>query len=324
MVEVLVLVDHVDGAVSKATLELLTIARRFGEASAVFLGTGAESAVEILGRYGASKIYLVDAPELGACLVVSKAEALAQIATHARPGLVLLTSSREGKEIAARLAIKLESGLITDALDVTPGEGGTPVATTSAFAAAYVVTSTVTRGTPIITLKPGAAIPEPAETTAEPITFDACFTDSAPIARITRRTPHAVGRPPLAKAPIVVSGGRGVGGPGNWALIERLADALGAAVGASKPPVQTGWCPPANKVGQTGTVVSPELYVAIGISGAIHHQAGMQASRTIVAINRDPQAPIFEIADFGVVGDLRTLVPQLIEEIERHRSQWTS
>jgi electron transfer flavoprotein alpha subunit len=319
MAEVLVLVDHVEGAVRKPTLELLTIARRFGEPAAVFLGQGSEKAVETLGAYGATKVYVVDAPEIDEYLVVPKAEALAQIAQSASPAAVLITSSYDGKDIAARVAVKLGSGIITDAVDVEAGPNG-PVATQSAFAASYVVKSAVTKGVPVVTVKPNAAAPEQVGGSAAVENVQVAFSDLAKAVKVVERSPRqATGRPELTEAAIVVSGGRGLGAAENFGLVEKLADSLGAAVGASRAAVDAGWYPHANQVGQTGKTVSPQLYVATGISGAIQHRAGMQTSKTIVAINKDAEAPIFELADFGVVGDLFQVVPQLTDEVSSRK-----
>lgn len=320
MAEILVLVDHLDGVVRKPTLELLTLARRLGEPSAVFLGPGADSAAEILGRYGAHKVYVVDAPEVGEFLVTPVVDALTQIAESTSPAAILLPSGPDGKETAARVALRLGSGLITDAVDITLGTDGRPVTEQSAFAATYQVAAHVTSGAPVITVKPNATAPEPAPVTAELEKRDIVFGPAAAV-QILSRTPRERGdRPELSEADIVVSGGRGVNGAANFAVIERVADALGAAVGASRAAVDAGWYPHSHQVGQTGTQVSPQLYLAAGISGAIQHRAGMQTSKTIVAVNKDPDAPIFELADYGVVGDLFQVLPQLVEEIERRRS----
>jgi electron transfer flavoprotein alpha subunit len=317
MAEILVLVDHVDGAVRKTTTELLTLARRAGEPAAVFLGSGFDTAKQTLGRFGASKVYIADNPEFDDYLVAPKAEALAQIAATANPGAVLVTSSPEGKEIAARLAIKLESGIITDATDVTVADSGL-VTTQSVFAGGYVVKARVTHGIPVITVKPNAATPEPAETTPQEEPVAITVSDAAKTAKIVDRKPRAAtGRPELTEAAIVVSGGRGTAG--EFGPVEALADALGGAVGASRAAVDSGWYPHAYQVGQTGKTVSPQLYVAAGISGAIQHRAGMQTSKTIVVVNKDPEAPIFALADFGVVGDLHTVLPQAAEEIAKRK-----
>ncbi len=316
MAEVLVVVDHVDGSVRKPTLELLTLARRIGEPSAVFLGTGVENASAVLAEHGAAKVYVVDAPELDEYLVVPKADALTQIAQAASPAAILVTSSAEGKEIAARVAVRLGSGLITDAVDVA-ADGS---ASQSVFAASYVVNAKVTHGTPVITVKPNAAAPEAAPAAGAVENVAVTFSDLSKAPKVTGVVPREKsGRPELTEAAIVVSGGRGVGGPEGFATIEALADALGAAVGASRAATDAGWYPHAFQVGQTGKTVSPQLYIANGISGAIQHRAGMQTSKTIVAVNKDAEAPIFELADYGVVGDLFDVVPQLTEEVAKRK-----
>jgi len=316
MAEVLVVVDHVDGAVRKPTLELLTLARRIGSPSAVFLGKGSEAAVALLAEYGAEKVYVVDAPEIDTYLVVPKADALVQIAQAAAPAAILVTSSSEGKEIAARAAVRLGAGIVTDAVDVDANG----VATQSVFAASFVVSAKVTRGTAIITVKPNAAAPEAVAGAGAVENVAVTFSDLSKVPQITAVEPRAKsGRPELTEAAIVVSGGRGVGGPEGFSVVEALADALGAAVGASRAATDAGWYPHAFQVGQTGKTVSPQLYIANGISGAIQHRAGMQTSKTIVAVNKDAEAPIFELADFGVVGDLFAVVPQLTEEVVKRK-----
>ncbi|MFF3659355.1 electron transfer flavoprotein subunit alpha/FixB family protein [Streptomyces olivochromogenes] len=321
MAEILVLVDHLDGVVRKPTHELLTLARRLGEPSAVFLGPGADTAAETLGRYGAHKVHVVEAPEVGEFLVTPAVDTLVQIAESTDPAAILLPSGPDGKEIAARVALRLGSGLITDAVDITVGADGRPVTEQSAFAATYQVTAHVTRGAPVITVKPNATAPEPAPVTPELEKWEVVFGPASAAVRVLSRTPRERGdRPELSEADIVVSGGRGVNGAENFAVVERVADALGAAVGASRAAVDAGWYPHSHQVGQTGTQVSPQLYLAAGISGAIQHRAGMQTSKTIVAVNKDADAPIFELADYGVVGDLFQVLPQLVEEIERRRS----
>lgn len=313
MAEILVLVDHVDGAVRKTTNELLTIARRLGEPSAVFIGSGA-APVEALAKFGAEKVYVVNDAEIKGYLVAPKAEVLQQIAAQANPGAILISSSAEGKEIAARLAIKLESGVITDAVDVDAN--GTT--TQSVFAGNYTVQAKVTKGTPIITVKPNAAAPEEVAGAGTVVDTAVTISDAAKAATIVASQPRqATGRPELTEAAIVVSGGRGTGG--DFTAVEALADELGAAVGASRAAVDSGWKPHTFQVGQTGKVVSPQLYVANGISGAIQHRAGMQTSKTIVAVNKDEEAPIFELVDFGVVGDLHTVLPALTNEIKARK-----
>ena len=315
MAEVLVLVDHANGTVRKTTAELLTIARRLGEPSAVFVGEGFDAAREALAKYGAEKVYRVESADVTGHLVAPQAEVLAQLVASASPAAVLIPSNSAGKEIAARLAIKTESGLITDAVDVQAGEGGGVRTTQSVFAGSYSVTATVTKGTPIITVKPNSAAPEEAAGAAADEVVSIEVSEVAKGAKITESKPkEATGRPELTEAAIVVSGGRGTGG--DFSKVEEFADSLGAAVGASRAAVDAGWYPHTSQVGQTGKQVSPQLYVACGISGAIQHRAGMQTSKTIVAVNKDEEAPIFELVDFGVVGDLFTVLPQATEKVQ--------
>jgi electron transfer flavoprotein alpha subunit len=316
MSEVLVLIDHVDGAVRKPTYELLTIAKRLGEPSAVFIGSPAQGAevAEKVKQYGAEKVYVVDDAQIKGYLVAPKAEALQQLAEKTSPAAILIPSTSEGKEVAGRLAIKLESGLITDAVDVD-ADGTT---TQSVFAGNYTVKAKVTQGTPIITVKPNSAAPEESAGAGAVEEFAATVSDAAKTAQIVASQPRkATGRPELTEAAIVVAGGRGTGG--DFASVEGLADALGGAVGASRAAVDSGWIPHTFQIGQTGKTVSPQLYVATGISGAIQHRAGMQTSKTIVAVNKDEEAPIFELVDFGVVGDLHTVLPALTEEVTKRK-----
>jgi electron transfer flavoprotein alpha subunit len=314
MTEVLVLIDAPDGKVTKPSLELLTIARRIGEPSAVVFGS-ADNAV--LTEYGAEKIYTYDDPAYGEFLVGPKAEALAQLVADKSPAAVLVGASTEGKEISARVALKTESGWISDAVDVQ-ADGGAITTTQSVFAGNFQVSASVTKGAPVITVKPNSAAPEtsPAAGAVEAVTAD--ISDVAKAVRITSSKPkEASGRPELTEAAIVVSGGRGTGG--DFSEVEAFADSLGAAVGASRAAVDSGWYPHSFQVGQTGKTVSPQLYVANGISGAIQHRAGMQTSKTIIAVNKDDEAPIFELVDFGVVGDLKAVLPQATEEIKKRK-----
>jgi electron transfer flavoprotein alpha subunit len=320
MTEILVLVDHAEGAVKKPTYEMLTLAARLGEPSAVYIGPADKNAAvaEAVKKYGAGKVYAIDDAPLKGFLVAPKAEALQQLVEKTSPGAVLIGSSAEGKEIAARLAIKTDSGLITDAVDVEAGDGGAPVTTQSVFAGSYTVKAKVTKGTPIITVKPNSAAPVEAEGAGEVEEFAVTISDGAKGAQIVKSEPRkATGRPELTEAAIVVSGGRGTGG--KFEPVEDLADALGAAVGASRAAVDSGWKPHSYQIGQTGKTVSPQLYIAAGISGAIQHRAGMQTSKTIVAVNKDDEAPIFELVDFGVVGDLHSVLPALTDEVKKRK-----
>jgi electron transfer flavoprotein alpha subunit len=322
MTEILVVVDHADGAVKKPTYELLTLAARLGDPAAVFIGPKdkASEVANAVKKYGAGKVYVVDDAPIKGFLVAPKAEALQQVMDKVSPGALLLASSAEGKEVAGRLAIKTGSGVITDAVDVEAASdgSGTPVTTQSVFAGSYTVKAKVTRGTPIITVKPNSAAPAEAEGAGEVEEVPVTISEAAKGAQIVASQPRkATGRPELTEAAIVVSGGRGTGG--DFQPVEDLADALGAAVGASRAAVDSGWKPHSYQVGQTGKTVSPQLYLAAGISGAIQHRAGMQTSKTIVAVNKDEEAPIFELVDFGVVGDLHTVLPAVTEEVTRRK-----
>ena len=318
MAEILVLAEHAGGEVKKVTYELITLARRFGEPAVVWTGPGAEEGQPGCAEFGAARVYVADDTRFDDYVVAPTAELLAQLIREKAPALVLVAGTAEGKEIAARLAIKSGSGMLTDAVDLAPGPDGSPVAEQSIFGGATIVHSRVTRGTPIVAMRPHAVAAEPAPGAAElsPVSLEENFAG----AKITGRVVAERGeRPDLTEATIVVSGGRGTGGAEGFGVIEQLADALGAAVGASRAVTDAGWYPHQFQVGQTGKTVSPQLYMAIGISGAIQHRAGMQTSKTIVAVNKDPEAPIFELADFGVVGDLFKVVPQLLEEISKRK-----
>jgi electron transfer flavoprotein alpha subunit len=314
MSEVLIVAEHVDSHVSKPALELLTLARRLGEPVAVVFGDTSEAIAKELGEYGAARVLTVTDPAMDDYLVAPQAEALAQIAQTMQPVAILITSTPEGKEIAGRLAVKLGSGLITDATDIA-ADGST---TQSVFAGNWTVTAAVTHGAPVITVKPNAVTPEAAPT--EPVTeqIEVTISDAAKTARIVSREPKgSSGRPELTEAAVVVSGGRGTGG--DFGAVEELADVLGGAVGASRAAVDAGWYPYAYQIGQTGKTVSPQLYIAVGISGAIQHRAGMQTSKAIVAVNKDSEAPIFAIADLGIVGDLHRVLPAVIEAIKERK-----
>ncbi|MQA86253.1 MAG: electron transfer flavoprotein subunit alpha/FixB family protein [Streptosporangiales bacterium] len=317
MAEVLVLVDQQDGTVKKVTCELLTLARRFGEPAAVWVGSGyGDAGKEKLAEFGATKVYVAADPDLDSYVVAPKTEVLAKLVADASPAAVLVSSSLDGKEVAARLAVKTDSGLITDAVDVADGF----VVEQQIFGGSIIVHSKVRSGTPIIAVRPNSAAAEPAPAQAAEEQVSIELPEAAKAARVVERVVQETSeRPELAEAAIVVSGGRGVGGAENFSIIENLADTLGAAVGASRAATDAGWYPHQFQVGQTGKTVSPQLYIAVGISGAIQHRAGMQTSKTIVAINKDPEAPIFELADYGIVGDLFDVAPQLAEEIKKRK-----
>jgi electron transfer flavoprotein alpha subunit len=312
MAEILVLAEHDGETVKKVTTELLTLARAHGEPSVVWTGSGADGGRARLAEFGAAKVYVADSADYADYVVAPKAELLATLVAEKSPAAVLVAATSEGREIAGRLAVKTGSGILTDVTGLSEGLVGEQ----SIFGGAITVQSKVRTGTPIIAVRPNAVSPAPVAGAAEIEAITAEIGDAAKTARVTGRVVAERGeRPELTEASIVVSGGRGLGSGEHFALIEQLADSLGAAVGASRAATDAGWYPHQFQVGQTGKTVSPQLYMAIGISGAIQHRAGMQTSKTIMVVNKDPEAPIFELADFGVVGDLFKVVPQLIEEI---------
>jgi electron transfer flavoprotein alpha subunit len=314
MPEVLIVAEYADSHVSKPAFELLTLARRLGNPVVVIFGETDDTVAKALGEYGATRVLTVSDPAVNDYLVAPKAEALSQIAESLQPVAILITSTPEGKEIAGRLAVKLGSGLITDATDI--GADGTT--TQSVFAGNWTVTASVTQGAPIVTVKPNAVAPEAAPTEPNTEQIRVTISDGAKTARIVSKEPKkSSGRPELTEAAIVVSGGRGTGG--DFTAVEELADVLGGAVGASRAAVDAGWYPYAYQIGQTGKTVSPQLYIAAGISGAIQHRAGMQTSKAIVAVNKDAEAPIFGLADLGIVGDLHKVLPVVIEEIKKRK-----
>lgn len=314
MAEVLVLVDHVDGQVKKVTTELLTAARRIGEPAAVWIGDGAESGKAALAEFGAEKVYVAPA-ELNDYVVAPKAELLAKLAQDKGAAAILVSATAENKEIAGRTAVKLGSGVLTDVVDVDADV----VAEHSIFGGATVTHARVRTGVPVVAVRPNSVPAEAAPGAAVEEAVSVDVSDAAKAAKVVERVVQEQGaRPELSEAAIVVSGGRGVGSD-DFSVVEGLADSLGAAVGASRAAVDSGWYPNQFQVGQTGKTVSPNLYLALGISGAIQHRAGMQTAKNIVAVNKDPEAPIFELVDFGVVGDLHSVAPQLTEEINKRK-----
>ncbi|MCK9902959.1 electron transfer flavoprotein subunit alpha [Parafrankia colletiae] len=319
MAEVLVLVEHTDGEPKKVTAELLTLARTLGEPSAVFLGGPGTyaKAKDYLAQYGAAKVYLVESEDIADHVAAPAAEVLSKLVADTSPVAVLAAATPDSREIAARTAARTDSGLIWDATALTADL----TATQGIFGGSTIVSSKVTKGTPVVVVRPNSTAPEAAPSTPAETPVDITISDAAKGAKIVDRVVEAKsGRPDLTEAQVVVSGGRGLGAAEHFALVEKLADTLGAAVGASRAATDAGWYPHQNQVGQTGKTVSPQLYIAVGISGAIQHRAGMQTSKNIVAVNKDPEAPIFEFADYGIVGDLFNVVPQLTDEIQKHKA----
>ncbi|MEH3143194.1 MAG: electron transfer flavoprotein subunit alpha/FixB family protein [Mycobacterium kyogaense] len=317
MAEVLVLVEHAEGALKKVTSELITAARTLGDPAAVVVGKPgtADGLVDGLKAAGAAKIYVAESDDAENYLITPYVDVLASLAESASPAAVILASSADGKEIAGRLAARIGAGILSDVVEVR--EGG--VGIHSIFGGAYTVEAEAVGDTPVITVRPGSIEAAPSDGAGEVVSVEV----PAPAenaTKITKREPAVQGdRPELTEATVVVSGGRGVGSEENFKVVEELADSLGGAVGASRAAVDSGYYPGQFQVGQTGKTVSPQLYIALGISGAIQHRAGMQTSKTIVAVNKDEEAPIFEIADLGIVGDLFKVTPQLTEAIKARK-----
>ena len=317
MAEVLVLVEHADGALKKVSAELITAARKLGEPAAVVVGTPGTAAplTDGLKAAGAAKIYVAESDDAENYLITPFVDVLASLAESAAPSAVLLAATADGKEIGGRLAARIGSGLLVDVVEVKEGAVGVH----SIFGGAFTVEAVIPGDTPVITVRPGAIEAEPAGGAGEVVNVEVPA-HAGNATKITARQPAVAGdRPELTEATVVVSGGRGVGSAENFSVVEELADSLGAAVGASRAAVDSGYYPGQFQVGQTGKTVSPQLYIALGISGAIQHRAGMQTSKTIIAVNKDEEAPIFEIADLGIVGDLFKVAPQLTEAVKARK-----
>ncbi|WP_255770966.1 electron transfer flavoprotein subunit alpha/FixB family protein [Pseudarthrobacter sulfonivorans] len=316
MANVLVFIDNPGDALKKSSLELLTVGRDLGETVVAVNGELRPAVLAAFAEYGVTSVLQPSAADLDDYLVAPKAAYLAAAATAAGASTVLLENSSEGKEIAARLGIRLNAGVITDVVAVDAD--GT--AHKSVLAGSYTTAAKATTPVSVLTLKANSITPEPAPAATAPgtSTVEVPADGGSAAARITSRE-HKVasGRPDLADARIVVAGGRGV--DGDFGPVEELADALGAAVGASRAATDAGWISHDAQVGQTGKTVSPQLYVSAGISGAIQQKAGMQTAKVIVAINKDAESPIFEIADFGIIGDLFDVLPQAAQEIKKRK-----
>jgi electron transfer flavoprotein alpha subunit len=316
MANVLVFIDNPGDALKKSTLELLTLGRSLGETAVALNGDLRQGVSATLAEYGVTAVLLPSAQDLDDYLVSAKAAYLAAAAGAAGAGTVLLDNSPEGKEIAARLGIRLNAGVITDVVAVDAD--GT--AHKSVLAGSYTTAAITTTAVSVLTVKANNVTPEPAAVASAPetSTVEVPADGTATAARITAREQKAAsGRPDLSDARIVVAGGRGV--DGDFGPVEQLADALGAAVGASRAATDAGWISHDAQVGQTGKTVSPQLYISAGISGAIQQKAGMQTAKVIVAVNKDAESPIFEIADFGIIGDLFDVLPQATEEIKKRK-----
>ena len=312
MSTVLILADFSGDKASKTTAELATAAARIGSVTAVVLaGTGKGAALAATVNQGPiATVLVVESDDFATHGVAASADALAQIVKEQSPVAVLIASHAFGKEVAARVAVLTESGIITDAVDVAADI----TATQMVFGGSTTVHSQVSHGVAIITVRPNSIEADLSASTPAIENGSATISAAAKKATVSSSQPPVKGgRPELTEANVVVSGGRGT--DGNFAPVEAFADSLGAAVGASRAATDAGWYPHSHQVGQTGKTVSPQLYVACGISGAIQHRAGMQTSKTIIVVNKDPEAPLFDIADFGVVGDLFNVLPKATEGV---------
>ena len=312
MSTILILADFSGDKATKTTAELATAAARIGAVTAVVLaGSGKGAALAATVNQGPiATVLVIESDDFISHGVAASADALANLVKERSPAAVLIASHAFGKEVAARVAVLTDSGIITDAVDVAAD----CTATQLVFGGSTTVHSKVSHGVPVITVRPNSV--EADFSASSPAIENGTATISADAKKATvssSQPPVKGGRPELTEANVVVSGGRGT--DGNFAPVEAFADSLGAAVGASRAATDAGWYPHSHQVGQTGKSVSPQLYVACGISGAIQHRAGMQTSKTIIVVNKDPEAPLFDIADFGVVGDLFNVLPKATEGV---------
>jgi electron transfer flavoprotein alpha subunit len=311
--------EVVDGKLSRATLELLGKAAELGTAEAVLLGPAPDDAITTLSQHGASKVYRSNDSIYRDHLTLPAVETIATLIARHRPAVMLFASSYGGRDVAAALSARLDCGALTDVGDLAL-EDGAIEATIPALGGSYQNTATLTGpGTKLVLVRPKAfeIKPKAVSTTLEEVAApgDAALRKIRVVERVTMKREG----PQLEDSRVIVSGGRGLKGPERFAMLQELAQLLGGAVGATRAVVDAAWVPYALQIGQTGKTVKPDLYVACGISGAIQHLAGMKGSKTIVAVNTDADAPIFQVADFGVVGDVFKVIPQLIEELKKRK-----
>jgi electron transfer flavoprotein alpha subunit len=311
-VKSLVYLEHDHGELEKGGLGVLGKAATLGEAAGVVLGEAAPEVAAAAGAFGAAKVYACDAPELAAPLPQARVDALATLVEQTSPDAVLFGASVLSADVASGLAARLDAGLNWDLTDLAERDGEL-VGTRPALGDTVVVEVGWKAGPRLGIIRSGALDPIESGGTAEVETFETSFSDFSTLATLVEQTQEESSGPSIEDADIIVAGGRGLGSPEGFTMLEELAAALGGAVGATRAVVDAGWYPYSTQVGQTGKTVSPRLYIACGISGAIQHKVGMQGSGTIVAINKDPNAPIFDFCDVGVVGDLHQVVPKLTE-----------
>jgi electron transfer flavoprotein alpha subunit len=307
-----VFLEHYHGALEKGGLGVLSKAASLGETAGVVLGEAASGVAAGAGAFGATKVYVCEAAELHAPLPQPRVDALATLVEQTGADAVLFAASVLAADVASGLAARLDAGLNWDLTDLSLADGEL-VGTRPALGDTVIVDVGWKGGPRLGMVRSGALDPVESGGTAEVETFDTTFSDFSTLATLVEQTQEESSGPSIEDADIIVAGGRGLGSPEGFTLLEELAAALGGAVGATRAVVDAGWYPYSTQVGQTGKSVSPRLYIACGISGAIQHKVGMQGSGTIVAINKDPNAPIFDFCDIGVVGDLHQIVPKLTE-----------
>jgi electron transfer flavoprotein alpha subunit len=311
--------EVVDDKITSTTLEMLTKAAEAGTAEAVLLGPAPDDAPSILASYGASKIYGCADPVYRDYLTLPAAETVASLIEKHRPAAMLFASSYAGRDLASNLSARLDCGAITDVGDFTLKDGSVE-ATIPALGASYQNTSTLlSQGTKLLLVRPKSFEPKLNQQAVSVEEVPAAAGEGLRKVRMKERVAVKREGPQLEGAKTIVSGGRGLKGEENFALLKELADLLGGAVGATRAAVDAGWVPYAMQIGQTGKTVKPDLYVACGISGAVQHLSGMKTSKFIVSINKDPDAPLFQYSDFGIVGDVFKVVPQLIEELKKRK-----
>jgi electron transfer flavoprotein alpha subunit len=310
---ILVFLEHHGGDLQKGSLGVLSKAANLGDdVAGVVVGSGIRETAAGAGRFGAGKVFVVDDAAFEAPLPQPRIDALAQVVNEAGADTVLFAASVLGADVAAGLAARLDAGLNWDLVDIARKDGELVGTRPALQDSVYVEVGW--KGEPRLALfRSGAFDPQERGGEAELIDVDVQPQEHSQLATMVDQAHEESEGPSIEDAAVIVAGGRGLGGPENFKLVEDLAKVLGGAVGATRAVVDAGWYPYATQVGQTGKTVSPKLYVACGVSGAIQHKVGMQSSGTIVAINKDPNAPIFEFSDLGVVGDLHEIVPKLTE-----------